>query len=78
MWVGGWPCNLLPNHRHQLTMMKISSVKHFLAWMQHTLVKWNLNLDWHFDPVAIHLFILPTPLIIQAVNLLISTKLSIN
>ena len=60
-------------------MMKIFGIKHFLVWMQHTLVKWNLNLDQCFDPVAVHLkFILPTTLIIQAVNLPISTKLSIN
>jgi hypothetical protein len=58
--------------------MKISGVKYFLAWMQHTLVKWNLNLDRRFDPVAVHLFILPIPLVIQAVNSPISTKLSIN
>ena len=60
-------------------MMKISGVEHFLARMQHMLVKRNINLDRRFDPVAVHSkFILPTTLVIQAVNLLISTKLSIN
>jgi hypothetical protein len=59
-------------------MMKISGVKRFLAWMQHALVKRNLNLDRRFDPVAVHSFILPTPLVIQALNSPISTKLCIN
>jgi hypothetical protein len=58
--------------------MKISGIKNFLAWMQHTLVKRNLNLDRRFDPVAVLWFILPTPLVIQVVNSPISTKLSIN
>jgi hypothetical protein len=75
--VGRGLSDFLPDHRHQPVMMKDSRIEYLLPWVQHSFVKRDLDLDWHFDPVSTARFVFPTILTTWALAVL-STQVSIN
>jgi len=78
MGMGGGSGDFLPDHRHQPAMMEESSVKLFWPRMQHSMMKWDINLDWRFDPAFAVLFI--QPLVVPIIRVLeaLSDQLGIN
>jgi len=52
MGVDGGLGNLLPDHGHQLAMMKDACIKFFLPRVQSSFMKRDFDFDWSFDPAS--------------------------
>jgi hypothetical protein len=54
-------------------MVKLSSVKLFLAWTAHPFMKWHFYSDRSFGPVTINSFIFPPVIIVTSIEAMTPT-----